>query len=141
MEEGPPIFHPPPLGPELRIYAKRGGDSQEGRGGGALVASRVGYSVWNPANLCCTKLLSCAEKQAPDELILSLLVIISAWAASHGGTTSCCCSSLGQAPPDQRTALQHRGFLRSCLGQAQVLMFASGKLRPAQIVQVVSVKG
>lgn len=72
VEEGPPIFHPAPLGAELRIYAKRGGDSQEGRSGGALPASRVGYSAWIPANLYCTKLLSCAEKRAPDELILSL---------------------------------------------------------------------
>lgn len=38
----------------------------------ALTASRVGRTAWNPANLCCTKLLSCAQKPAPGELILSL---------------------------------------------------------------------
>lgn len=110
VEEGSPVFHPLPLGPELRIYAKRGGDSQEGRWGGALVASRVGYSAWNPAKLCCTKLLSCA---ALTGLILS-------WHDDN--------HHLGFQPRGKHQLLLFLhtwGFLWSCLGQVQVLVFAS----------------
>lgn len=67
---GSAVFHPPPLGPEVRIYANRGGGPGEKER--RSPHCQFGCCAWNQANLYCTKLLSSAEKQAPDELILCL---------------------------------------------------------------------
>lgn len=109
MEEGPLIFHPPPLGPELRIYAERGAEPRQERCDGAHVASRFGRFAWNQENLSRTKLLSCAEKQAPDELILCLCDDNQRLGWRPRRKTTSCCSSLSlTCAPEPAHASQRR---------------------------------
>lgn len=53
-------------------FMLRGGSPRRKGEVESTLPAALGCFAWNQANLCCTKLLSCAEKQAPDELILCL---------------------------------------------------------------------
>lgn len=136
VEEAPPVFHPLPLGPELRIYAERGGDSQEGRWGEPSLPA--GLAALPGIQLTSIALSSLAVQGNKPVVSWSFpcVMTISTLAASHGGTTSCCCCSPGCAHLEQHRALQPRGFCRAGWARCGCRVCFWG----AQTVQVILVQ-
>lgn len=128
------------MGLELRIYAKRGGEALGERWGGAHVASWFGYLPGIKLTSC-TKLLSCAEEQAPEELIFACRMIINALTTSHQGKTPVAAIvSLSHAHLNQLTALRCQGISTELSAPAVVLMLAFEEPCTAQIVPPILMK-